>query len=118
MPDNLQKDVHDIDKRLVHIEAVLEEMKTNHLAHIEKSMESLDAKYTKNRRPFVDGVVWDHGAGVGRCGWCRGLLGQHGLGIKTMAMSRANMAKQITEVPMAGCKPKGMMKGGMAKSGY
>jgi hypothetical protein len=35
-----------------------------------------------------------------------------------MAMSRANMAKQITEVPMAGCKPKGMMKGGMAKSGY
>jgi hypothetical protein len=33
-------------------------------------------------------------------------------------MNRANMAKQITEVPMAGCKPKGMMKGGMVKTGY
>ena len=30
-------------------------------------------------------------------------------------MNRANMAKQITEVPMAGCKPKGMMKGGKVK---
>jgi hypothetical protein len=28
------------------------------------------------------------------------------------------MAKQITEVPMAGCKPKGMMKGGMVKTDY
>jgi hypothetical protein len=33
-------------------------------------------------------------------------------------MNRANMAKQITEVPMAGCKPKGMMKGGKVKTGY
>jgi hypothetical protein len=33
-------------------------------------------------------------------------------------MNRANMAKQITEVPMAGCKPKGMMKGGMVMAGY
>jgi hypothetical protein len=33
-------------------------------------------------------------------------------------MNRANMAKQITEVPMAGCKSKGMMKGGMVKTGY
>jgi hypothetical protein len=33
-------------------------------------------------------------------------------------MNRANMAKQITEVPMAGYKPKGMMKGGMVKTGY
>lgn len=34
-------------------------------------------------------------------------------------MNRANMAKQITEVPMAGCKTK-MKKGGkvMAKKGY
>jgi hypothetical protein len=28
------------------------------------------------------------------------------------------MAKQITEVPMAGCKPKGMMKGGKVKAGF
>jgi hypothetical protein len=28
------------------------------------------------------------------------------------------MAKQITEVPMAGCKPKGMMKGGKVMAGY
>ena len=27
-------------------------------------------------------------------------------------MNRANMAKQITEVPMAGCKSKGMKMGG------
>lgn len=31
-------------------------------------------------------------------------------------MNRASMAKQITEVPMAGCKSKGMKKGGMVKS--
>ena len=36
-----------------------------------------------------------------------------------MAMMRGNMSKQITEVPMAGCKPKKkMMGGGMVKSGY
>ena len=35
-----------------------------------------------------------------------------------MAMSRANMAKQITEVPMAGCKSKGMKMGGKVKAGY
>ena len=28
------------------------------------------------------------------------------------------MSKQITEVPMAGCKPKGMMKGGKVKAGF
>jgi hypothetical protein len=28
------------------------------------------------------------------------------------------MAKQITEVPMAGYKPKGMMKGGKVMAGY
>lgn len=33
-------------------------------------------------------------------------------------MNRANMAKQITEVPMAGCKSKGMKMGGMVKPGY
>jgi len=33
-----------------------------------------------------------------------------------MAISRANMAKQITEVPMK--KSKKMMGGGMAKGGY
>jgi hypothetical protein len=33
-------------------------------------------------------------------------------------MNRANMAKQITEVPMAGCKPKGMKMGGKVKAGY
>jgi len=33
-------------------------------------------------------------------------------------MNRANMAKQITEVPMAGCKPKGMKMGGAVKTGY
>lgn len=33
-------------------------------------------------------------------------------------MNRANMAKQITEAPMAGCKTKGMKMGGMVKSGY
>ena len=35
-------------------------------------------------------------------------------------MIRANMAKQVTEAPMAGCGTKGMGKGGMvkAKKGY
>jgi hypothetical protein len=33
-------------------------------------------------------------------------------------MNRANMAKQITEVPMAGCKPKGMKMGGKVMAGY
>jgi len=31
---------------------------------------------------------------------------------------RGNMAKQITEVPMAGCKSKGMKMGGKVKAGY
>ena len=30
-------------------------------------------------------------------------------------MNRANMSKQITEVPMANCKPKGMKMGGKVK---
>ena len=38
--------------------------------------------------------------------------------MKTMAMMRGNMAKQITEVPMAGCKSKGMKMGGKVKAGY
>lgn len=33
-------------------------------------------------------------------------------------MNRANMAKQITEVPMAGCKSKGYKMGGKVKAGY
>ena len=33
-------------------------------------------------------------------------------------MNRGNMAKQITEVPMAGCKPKGMKMGGKVMAGY
>lgn len=33
-------------------------------------------------------------------------------------MNRANMPKQITEVPMAGCKTKGMKMGGKVKAGY
>jgi hypothetical protein len=33
-------------------------------------------------------------------------------------MNRANMAKQITEVPMAGCKSKGHKMGGRVKAGY
>lgn len=33
-------------------------------------------------------------------------------------MNRANMAKQITEVPMAKCKTKGMKMGGAVKTGY
>lgn len=33
-------------------------------------------------------------------------------------MNRANMSKQITEVPMAGCKTKGMKMGGKVKAGY
>lgn len=33
-------------------------------------------------------------------------------------MNRASMAKQITEAPMAGCKPKGMKMGGKVKAGY
>jgi hypothetical protein len=33
-------------------------------------------------------------------------------------MNRANMSKQITEVPMANCKSKGMKMGGKVKAGY
>lgn len=36
--DNLEKDVHDIDKRLVKIEAVLDRLENNHLSHMEKDM--------------------------------------------------------------------------------
>ena len=38
--------------------------------------------------------------------------------MKTMAMMRGNMAKQITEVPMANCKSKGMKMGGKVKTVY
>ena len=33
-------------------------------------------------------------------------------------MNRASMAKQITEAPMAKCKPKGMKMGGKVMAGY
>jgi|11BtaG_2_1085332.scaffolds.fasta_scaffold29893_3 hypothetical protein len=35
-----------------------------------------------------------------------------------MTMNRGNMAKQVTEAPMDGCKSKRMKKGGSVKSGY
>ena len=36
--DTVEKDVHDIDKRLVRIEAVLDRLENNHLSHMEKDM--------------------------------------------------------------------------------
>jgi len=35
-----------------------------------------------------------------------------------MTMNRGNMAKQVTEAPMAGCKSNRMKMGGSVKSGY
>lgn len=36
--EDIEKDVHDIDKRLVRIEAVLDRLENNHLSHMEKDM--------------------------------------------------------------------------------
>jgi len=36
--EDIEKDVHDIDKRLVKIEAILERLENNHLAHVEADM--------------------------------------------------------------------------------
>ena len=42
--DKLQDEIHDIDKRIIAIETILLRLETNHLAHIESSMEKMGAR--------------------------------------------------------------------------
>lgn len=62
--DTIEKDVHDIDKRLVKIEAVLDRLENNHLSHMEKdmlklanSLEKLDDRFFKGTIAFYAQVL-------------------------------------------------------------
>lgn len=54
---DLRDDVHDIDKRLVHIEAVLDRLENNHLAHMEVDMRDLKSGLEKTNGWIVKGVI-------------------------------------------------------------
>ena len=53
----LLDDVHDIDKRLVHIETMMQTIKDNHLQHIEADMNSIKSDVQKIDSRMFYGVV-------------------------------------------------------------
>jgi hypothetical protein len=53
----LQDDVHDIDKRLVHMEALMQTMKDNHLYHIEMDMNEMKSNISKIDNRIFYGVI-------------------------------------------------------------
>lgn len=56
-PDQIKDDLHDIDKRITVIEATLIRLETNHLAHIEASMEKMETNMRNMDRRMWVGVV-------------------------------------------------------------
>jgi len=58
---DLRNEVHDIDKRLVHIEAVLDRLEKNHLAHMEVDMRDLKSGLEKTNGWIIKGVVAFYG---------------------------------------------------------
>jgi len=53
----LLDDVHDIDKRLVHMEAMMQTMKDNHLHHIETDIASMKGSIDKIDGRMFYGVI-------------------------------------------------------------
>jgi hypothetical protein len=54
---DLQNDVHGIDKRLVHIEAMVSTIKDNHLCHIETDMATMRDSINKIESRIFYGVI-------------------------------------------------------------
>ena len=54
---DLKDDVHDIDKRLVHMEALMQTMKDNHLYHIEMDMNEMKGNIAKIDNRIFYGII-------------------------------------------------------------
>ena len=55
--EDIEKDVHDIDKRLVKIEAILDRLENNHLAHVESDMQEMKVSIKDMSSMIFKGVV-------------------------------------------------------------
>lgn len=53
----LQDDVHDIDKRLIKIETILDRLESNHLTHIESDMVDLKASVADMSSMIFKGMI-------------------------------------------------------------
>ena len=54
---DLTDNVHDIDKRLVHMEALMQTMKDNHLYHIEMDMNEMKGNISKIDNRIFYGLI-------------------------------------------------------------
>ena len=54
---DLKDDVHDIDKRLVHMEALMQTMKDNHLYHIEMDINEMKGNISKIDNRIFYGII-------------------------------------------------------------
>lgn len=53
----IEEEVHDIDKRLVRIEAVLDRLENNHLAHVEADMAEMKVSMKDMSSMIFKGVI-------------------------------------------------------------
>lgn len=53
----IEEEVHDIDKRLVRIEAVLDRLENNHLAHVEADMAEVKSTIKDLSAMIFKGVI-------------------------------------------------------------
>lgn len=53
----IEEEVHDIDKRLVRIEAVLDRLENNHLAHVEADMAEMKVSMKDMSSMIFKGII-------------------------------------------------------------
>jgi len=53
----IEDEVHDIDKRLVRIEAILDRLENNHLAHVEADMAEMKSSVKEMSSMIFKGMV-------------------------------------------------------------
>ena len=53
----IEDEVHDIDKRLVKIEAILDRLENNHLAHVESDMQEMKGSIKDMSSMIFKGVI-------------------------------------------------------------
>lgn len=53
----IEDEVHDIDKRLVKIEAILDRLENNHLAHVESDMQEMKVSIKDMSSMIFKGVI-------------------------------------------------------------
>ena len=53
----IEDDVHDIDKRLVKIEAILDRLENNHLVHVESDMQEMKVSIKDVSSMIFKGVI-------------------------------------------------------------